>query len=203
MTIDEPTIETESTDETGGQTPFEQRQRWDFDAWPEMYDKLKDLRALIFLSDPGLHLNLMVFTVTSLSSGCRHCTAHGAYGLSGFDVPIEKIQALWEWETSELFDDRERAALDFAFAAGSTPRDVTPDHHAALRRHFDDHEVRTLFAVAAVAGFMNTYNDSLATVTDAESVEWATTHLAPLGWDVGKHVGAAEEQRQHGPAGKR
>lgn len=182
-------------------TGYQDRQNWDLDAWPEMYDQLKALRLVIFGSDPGLHLNLMVFTVVSQASGCRHCTAHGAYGLANFGVPIEKVQALWEFDTSPLFDDRERAALSFAVAAGVTPRDVTPQHHADLREHFTDAEVRTLFAVAAVAGFMNTYNDSLATVTDQGSVDWAREHLGPLGWDPGKHVGAAHEQRTHGPAG--
>ncbi len=182
---------------------YRDRQRWDLDAWPEMYGKLKELQAMVFTSEPGLELNLMVFTVTSLSSGCRHCTAHGAYGLTGFGVELDKITALWDWPRSEHFDARDRAALDFAVAAGSTPRDVTPEHHAALREHFADHEVRTLLAVASIAGFMTTYNDSLATVTDAESIDWATTHLGPLGWDPGKHVGEAHEQRTQGPASTR
>lgn len=189
---------TESTSQT---TEYQDRQHWDLDAWPEMYDKLKELRMVIFASDPGIHLNLMVFTVVSQAAGCRHCTAHGAVGLTNFGVALEKVQALWEFETSPLFDDRERAALSFATAAGVTPRDVTPQHHADLRSNFSDAEVRTLFGVAAVAGFMNTYNDSLATVTDQGSVEWATEHLGPLGWDLGKHVGAPEEQRANGPAG--
>ena len=47
---------------------------------------------------------------------------------------------------------------------------------------------------------MNRYNDSLATVTDQESVDWATTHLGPLGWEIGKHTGHVREQRT-GPPG--
>ena len=61
-------------------------------------------------------------------------------------------------------------------------------------------EARTLIATVAVGGFMNRYNDALATVTDQESVDWATDNLGPLGWDVGKHTGAAHEQRT-GPPG--
>lgn len=181
-------------------TEFENRQNWDLDAWPDMYGRLKELQALIFLSDPGIALNMMVFTVSSQASGCRHCQAHGSYAANKFGVGIEKIQALWSFANSELFDDRERAALEFALAAGSTPNGVTADHHASLRRHFADEEVRTLFGVVAVGGFMNRYNDSLATVTDAESADWAAEHLSPLGWDLGRHVGAAHEQRT-GPPG--
>ena len=56
---------------------FQDRQLWDLDAWPEMYGKLKELQALILLAEPGIHLNLLVFTMASLAGGCRHCQAHG------------------------------------------------------------------------------------------------------------------------------
>ena len=62
-------------------TDYENRQNWDLDAWPEMYGALKHVQALVFLSPPGIELNLMVFTMSSLA-GCRHCQAHGAYGLT-------------------------------------------------------------------------------------------------------------------------
>lgn len=182
-------------------TDYENRQNWDLGAWPEMYGTLKQLQGLIFLSPPGLELNLLVFTVSSLAAGCRHCQAHGAYGASRQGVSTEKIQALWEFETSEHFDDRERAALRFGLAAGTTPSAVTPDHHADLREHFADEEARTLISVVALGGFMNRYNDALATVTDQESVDWAAANLSPVGWDIGKHVGAVEEQRSGPPGG--
>lgn len=181
-------------------TSFEDRQKWDLPAWPEMYSVLKQLQALVFLSPPGIELNMMVFTMSSLSAGCRHCQAHGAYGLDRVGVPLGKIQALWSFETSDHFSDRERAALQFAIAAGSVPSAVGPDHHAAIREHFTDEEARTLISVVSLGGFMNRYNDSLATVTDEESTAWAEANLGPLGWEIGKHVGAAHEQRS-GPPG--
>jgi alkylhydroperoxidase family enzyme len=186
---------------TTNQSAFQDRQQWDLDAWPEMYSALKNLQAIIFLSEPGIELNLMVFTIASLASGCRHCQAHGAYGLDGLGVALEKIQAMWTFESSDLFDDRERAALRFGLAAGLVPNAVTPEHHDDLRRHFSDAEVRTLMAVAGLSGFMNRYNDSLATVTDAESSRWAAINLSPLGWDIGKHIGADHERRAGPPLG--
>lgn len=178
---------------------FENRQNWDLNAWPEMYAKLKELQVMVFLSPPGIELNMMLFTVSSLAAGCRHCTAHAAYGLDRVGVPLEKIQAIWSYESSDLFDDRERAALNFGVAAGTAPSAVDASHHAAIREHFSDEEARGLIATAAVGGFMNRYNDSLATVTDTESVEWAMANLGPLGWDIGKHVGADHERRPGPP----
>lgn len=180
---------------------FENRQNWDLGAWPEMYAKLKELQGMIFLSPPGIQLNLMVFTVSSLAAGCRHCQAHGAYGLDKTGVALEKIQGLWQFETSDLFSERERAALRLGVAGGQTPNAIEPEHHAAIREHFSDDEARTLISVIALAGFMNRYNDSLATVTDAESRDWAQTHLGGLGWDIGKHVGTPSEQRSGPPGG--
>ena len=178
---------------------YQDRQKWDLDTWPEMYGKLKELQLMIFLSDPGLELNMMTFTISSLASGCRHCQAHGAFGLDKAGVPLEKIQALCSFESSDLFTDRERAALSLGLAAGMSPSGVTPEHHEALRKHFSDAEARTLIGVCALGGFMNRYNDTLATVTDAESRDWAETHLSGIGWSIGKHTGSADEQRSGPP----
>lgn len=180
---------------------YKNRQNWDLDAWPDMYNKLKELQAMIFLSPPGIELNLMTFTVSSLAAGCRHCQAHGAFGLDKVGVPLEKIQALWSFETSDLFTERERAALRFGLAGGSSPNGVEASHHAAIREHFTDEEARCLISVIALGGFMNRYNDTLATVTDAESRDWAQTHLGGLGWHIGKHVGESHEQRSGPPGG--
>ncbi|MFT5441574.1 MAG: alkylhydroperoxidase family enzyme [Myxococcota bacterium] len=176
-------------------TEYQDRQNWDLNAWPEMYAKLKELQLMIFLSEPGLQLNMMTFTISSVASGCRHCQAHGAFGLDKAGVSLEKIQALWTFEASDLFSDRERAALGLGLAAGVTPSAVSPAHHQALRDHFSDAEARTLISVTALGGFMNRYNDTLATVTDAESRDWAETHLSGIGWSIDKHIGHDHEQR--------
>ena len=175
------------------------RQKWDLDRWPEMYAKLKELQLMIFLSPPGLELNMMTFTISSLASGCRHCQAHGAFGLDRAGVPLEKIQALWRFESADCFSDRERAALTLGLAAGATPNAVTPEHHAELRRHFSDAEIAQILVQLCVGGWLNRWNDSLATVTDQESLDWAMANLAVVGWDIGKHVGEPSEQRKGTP----
>lgn len=57
-----------------------------------------------------------------------------------------------------------------------TPNAVTPDHFEELRNYYTDHQITELLAVCALSGFLNRYNDSLAVVTDQESVDWATEH---------------------------
>lgn len=140
-----------------------------------------------------------VFTVASLASGCRHCQAHGAYGLHLRGVNTERIQALWTFERSPLFTDAERAALRLACDAGAVPNGVTAQHFEDLRRHFSDDQIKEMLAVIALTGFLNRYSDTLSVVTDQESADWALEHLAPVGWALGKHAGAASEQRIAAP----
>ncbi len=84
-----------------------------------------------------------------------------------------------------------------------SPNAVDASHHADIRQHYTDEEARTILSVVALAGFMNRYNDSLATVTDEASSVWAAQNLSSLGWNIGKHVGAAHEQRSGPPGGAR
>jgi len=131
----------------------------------------------------------------SLASGCRHCQAHGGYGLHLAGVPAERIQALWDFERSDQFSEAERAVYYFALAAGASPNAVTPNHYAALRLHYADQQITELLGVVAVSGFLNRYSDTLAVVTDQESVDWAASVLGPVGWSQGKLTGSEEERR--------
>lgn len=136
-----------------------------------------------------------VFTVAALASGCRHCQAHGAYGLHLDGMSNERIQALWNFETSPHFNDQDRAALRLASAAGAVPNAVRPEHFGELRKYFEDTQISELLAVIAMSGFLNRYSDTLAVVTDRESADWASKILSTVGWELGKHAGSPEEQR--------
>ena len=180
---------------------FQDRHRIESAVRPEVWQALAELyRATFHAAVLPESLAAEVFTVASLAAGCRHCQAHGAYGLAQLGIETRRIQALWSFQTSDEFTARERAALAFALAAGQSPSGVTPAHHAALREHFDETEIADLFVVVAMSGWLNRYNDSLATVTDEESVEWASANLAAVGWSPGKHRGAAQEQRKAHPS---
>ncbi len=166
---------------------------------PEISQAFAQLMAATFGGSTSLQLKNEVFTVASLATGCRHCQAHGAYALSLLGTETERVRALWEFETSPLFDDHDRAALRFAREAAKAPSEVTPAHHAELRKHYSDAEIADLLAVVCLAGWLNRFNDSLATVTDQESVDWARQNLGDLGWSLGKHQGSPEEQRPGHP----
>ena len=68
-----------------------------------------------------------------------------------------------------------------------------------MRRHYADRDIVAMLAVISLAGWFNRWNNSIATVTDQESVDWAQANLKAVGWELGKHAGAAHEQRKKHP----
>jgi len=167
---------------------------------PEIWEAFLELQRATMNSALPSQLITEVFTVASVGSGCRHCQAHGAYGLSLQGADEERIRQLWSFSESPLFTDSERAALRFALDAAKAPSEITPEHHAELRAHYSDQEIADILAVICMAGWLNRWNDALATVTDQESVDWAVAHLQDVGWSLGKHAGTKEEQRTGHPA---
>ena len=179
---------------------YSDRQDFELEKWPEMRKMVNDLASLVYSERTiSSQFKSELFTMASLSSGCRHCQSHGAFGLQAMGVETERIQAIWEYETSELFTDAERAGLDIVRAAAQSPNGATPEHFAELRKHYSDEQIIEILAVNCLAGWLNRWNDTIATVTDQESVDWATENLSQVGWDPGKHVGDAHEQRKGHP----
>ena len=179
---------------------YQDRQEFEMGHWPELRETWNQMIQLVFPErEVSGELKQLVFTVAGLASGCRHCQSHGAYHLHKIGVPDEKIQALWSFETSDLFTDAERAALRLAMAAGVAPNMTEPENFVEMRQHFTNIQIVEILAVIAVGGYLNRWNDTIATVTDQESVDFADQVLRQVGWDPGKHVGASEEQRKAHP----
>lgn len=120
--------------------------------------------------DPALRW--MVAHVTSLSNGCRYCSAHTFKNGSDNGVPQEKLDAIWEFETSDLFSEAERAALRVALTGGQCPSFATPEDMAALREHFSDEQVVEIGAVIALFGFNNRWNALMDTTIEPQVTEF-------------------------------
>ena len=63
--------------------------------------------------------------------------------------------------TSELFDDRERTALEYAEAITFTDRKVTEELFARVRAHFSEPEIVELTAAVALENFRSKFNVAL------------------------------------------
>jgi uncharacterized peroxidase-related enzyme len=126
--------------------------------------------------------------VASRAAGCQYCMAHTAGGALRFGVSDAKLAAVWEYRTSPLYTEAERVALDFALAAGAVPNDVTDAMFAELRRHWSDNQVVEIVAVISLFGFLNRWNDTLATPLEEEPIHVGEKFLAGHGWSAGKHA---------------
>ena len=75
-----------------------------------------------------------------------------------------------------------------AAAAASVPNAVDDELFAEVRRHWDDGEIVEIMGVVALFGFLNRWNDSLATQLEDASADAADDLLGASGWEIGKHA---------------
>ena len=80
---------------------------------------------------------------------------------SAAGVPDEKLAALADYATSPLFDDRERAALEYADAVTRAGDEVGDELFERLRRHFDEDQIVELTAVIAWENASSKFNHAL------------------------------------------
>ena len=113
--------------------------------------------------------------------------AHNAGGSLQQGVADEKLAAVWEYRTSPLFSEAERAALDLAVAAAAQPNEVTDEMFDLAKKHWSEGQIVEIVAVISFFGFMNRYNDTMATPLEDEPIEVAEKHIAQHGWELGKH----------------
>ncbi len=132
-------------------------------------------------------LRQMIAHITSTAAGCIYCQAHTAHGAVHSGLAADKLSVVWEYETSPLFSPAERAALALAQAGGSVPNQSTQAHFEALKAHFSAYEIVEIVGVIALFGFLNRWNDTLATPLEDGPLAFAQAQLSARGWAVGKH----------------
>lgn len=156
--------------------------------WPELTQTFGGLGATILNSgelDAGLK-QMIAFAVSN-AAGCRYCQAHTANSAQKNNVSAEKIQAVFEFENSDLFTQQEKAALRVAVHAGMVPNAVEPQHMSDLSEHYTPKQVVEIVGVISLFGFLNRWNDTMATTLESAPKSFATEQLQAQGWVAGKH----------------
>jgi uncharacterized peroxidase-related enzyme len=158
---------------------------------PAIAQAFMDLnKAVLYEGTVAQELKMLVSLVTSQASGCRYCQAHMANLSSLYQASDEKIRAVWEFQTSPLFAPGERAALTLAYHAALLPNEASEADFAELKRHFDEGQIVEIVATIALFGYLNRWNDTMATTLEDRAVEVATRAIGAAGWSAGKHAGA-------------
>ena len=125
--------------------------------------------------------------LASANAGCRYCEAHTVLAAKRFGASDERVAELWNFRASSLFSAAEKAAFEFALAAASIPNAVDETIAAELHRHWSDDEIVEILGVVALFGFLNRWNDSMATTLEGDAERVGAAHLGARGWSVGKH----------------
>lgn len=126
--------------------------------------------------------------LASMTAGCRYCEAHTVLAAERYGATQERLDAVWDYRTSPLFSEAERAAFDFALAAATVPNAVDEKIASNLRAHWDEGEIVEILGVVALFGFLNRWNDSMGTTLEDGAAEIGTRQLGQKGWSRGKHV---------------
>ena len=133
-------------------------------------------------------LKRLIGYVSSHAAGCQYCQAHTIRSAQRHGSSDERLEAIWEFRSSPLYTDAERAALEFAIAASSIPNAVDDEITSNLHKYWDDGEIVEILGVTALFGYLNRWNDSMGTTLEDRAVADGDRFLASQGWSRGKHV---------------
>ena len=156
--------------------------------WPELLGAFRGLVSVIYgESEIDNGLKRLIEAVVSAVAGCQYCKAHTTLGARDAGVDEAKVRAVWDYQTSDLFTEAERAALDLAFAAGQVPNAATDEHFAALDINYSERQKTEIMAVISMFGFLNRWHDTLATELEDKPFHSASALYSPEQWSPGQH----------------
>ena len=145
-------------------------------------------QAVLYEGTVSEELKMLVSLISSQVSGCRYCQAHMANLSKIYQASADKIAAVWEFETSDLFTEAERAALRVAYHGALSPAQTTQEHFDELYKYFDEGQIVEIVASVALFGFLNRWNDSMATELEELPATVASDTIGQgFGWEAGKH----------------
>jgi uncharacterized peroxidase-related enzyme len=157
---------------------------------PEMVKGFVSLTKGVMDPEGSVDLGLMrlIAHFSSRAAGCQYCEAHSLIAAKIHDVSQEKLDAIWDYQWSPLYSEAERAALDFAMAAGSVPNAVDAELFSRLKQHWTEDQIVQILGAVCLYGFLNRWNDSMATDLEEAPSEMGEKVLSSGGWTGGKHV---------------
>ena len=161
---------------------------------PEILRAFSDLITKIWRAGTlPIELKPLIAIISSQAAGCRYCQAHEAVDARERGVDARKIAAVWEFETSPLFSEAERSALRLARDASLQPNLATGGHFDDLRDHYTEGEIVEILAVISLFGFLNRWNDTMATDLEEEPFTFASSTYDAVSWSPGKHRHSADD----------
>lgn len=144
-------------------------------------------QAVLYEGTVDEELKMLVSLIASQAAGCRYCQAHMANLSSIYKASDRKIAEVWSFEDSDLFSEAERAALRLAVNASIIPNQASQQDFDELAVHFDEGQIVELVASIALFGYLNRWNDTMATDLEDYPAGVARRTIGETGWEAGKH----------------
>jgi alkylhydroperoxidase family enzyme len=157
---------------------------------PEMVRGFGVLTKAVMSKSGEVDLGFMrlIAHFASRAAGCQYCEAHSLIAANIHGVSQEKLDKIWEFQSSDLYTPAERVALEYALAAGSVPNGVTEELMVRMKQHWSENQIVEILGAVCLYGFLNRWNDSMATELEASPTAMGKRVLTKGGWDGGKHA---------------
>jgi len=125
--------------------------------------------------------------ITSANTGCRYCEAHTILAAERYGATQQRLEQIWSFRDSDLYTGAEKAAFEFALAASSVPNAVDTEITAQMHKYWDQGEIVEILGVISLFGYLNRWNDSMATSMESNAVDAGQRLLSDSSWNVAKH----------------
>ncbi|MFK5974463.1 MAG: carboxymuconolactone decarboxylase family protein [Flavobacteriaceae bacterium] len=133
-------------------------------------------------------LKRMIAWGSSNATGCRYCQAHAIRAAERYGAEQEQLNNIWEYRTHSSFSEAERVALDFSVLASQAPNAVDSEIKKRLYQYWNEGEIVEMLGVISLFGYLNRWNDSMATSIEDGAIASGEHYLGKHGWEKGKHI---------------
>lgn len=103
----------------------------------------------------------LVTVKVSQINACHFCVDINSMTLAERAGSQDKVLALHDWRTSDLFDDQEKAVLSYTEAMTDSQQGVTDAHVDTLKQWFNDDELVELTGLIAFQNMSAKFNAAL------------------------------------------
>ena len=130
----------------------------------------------------------LIAFVSSNTAGCRYCQAHTIRAAERYGSSFERLEHAWDFNNQDFFTNAEKAALQFAQEASMVPVNITEDTEKQLHVYWSDDDIVEIMGVIALFGYLNRWNDVMATSLEGDAITSGQDLLKGISWVPGKHV---------------
>ena len=103
-------------------------------------------------------LGLLIHSRASMVNNCAFCQDIGQAFAVQQKMGLDRFKALWSWQDSNLFSEKERAALAYIDAINAHDQEAIDQTFLSLERHFSERQIVEITAQNAIANFHNLIN---------------------------------------------